>query len=111
MIKTSTLTKTLFNHQNQSQTINLYTPSTTSSSGSVCETDSSSLSSSYKSNVGTNETNSSPQDESTLALIEQLKRELTTVKQAKSQLATLYKVRSTKILAFFSAKGNRSNDV
>jgi len=101
MIKTSSLTKTLFNHQNHSQSINLYTPSTTSSSGSVCETDPSSLNSSYKSNIGMNgnnindEINSIPQDESTLVLIsviDKLKHELTTVKQAKSQLAALYKV-------------------
>jgi hypothetical protein len=98
MIKTTSLTKTLFNHQNHSQLINLYTPSTTSSSGSACETDPSSLSSSCKSNIGNNgndETNSIPQDESTLVLltlINKLKRELATVKQAKSQLETLYKV-------------------
>jgi hypothetical protein len=104
MIKTSSLTKTLLN---QSQSINLYTPSTSSSSGSVCETDPSSLSSSYKSNIGTNvndETNTIAQDESTLALmtlIDKLKRELTTVKQAKSQLATLYKVSSNRFLFSF----------
>jgi hypothetical protein len=101
MIKTSSLTKTLFNHQNNSQSINLYTPSTTSSSGSAGETDLSSLNSSYKSNIGNNgnnindETNSISQDESSLVLInliDKLKRELATVKQAKSQLATLYKV-------------------
>ncbi len=102
MIKTSNLTKTLFNHQNQSQSINLYTPSTTSSSGSICETDSSSLNSSYKSNIETNiidETNGILRDESTsvlINLIDKLKRELATVKQAKSQLATLYKVSLTK---------------
>lgn len=102
MIKTSSLTKTLFNHQNNSQSLQFYTPSTTSSSGSICETDPSSLNSSYKSNNdATNgnhindEINSIPQDESTivlLSLIDKLKRELTTVKQAKSQLAALYKV-------------------
>src|SRR5271154_3496796 len=98
MIKTTSLTKTLFDHQNHSQIINLYTPSTNSSPGSTCETDPSSLSSSCKSNNGNNindDTNSIPQDESTLVLInliDKLKRELATVKQAKCQLATLYKV-------------------
>jgi hypothetical protein len=101
MMKTTNLTKTLFNHQNHSQTINFHTPSTTSSSGSVCETDPSSLNSSYKSNAGANgintndDTNPIPQDESNLVLItliDKLKRELTTVKQAKSQLEVLYKV-------------------
>ena len=99
MIKTTSLTKTIFNHQNQSQTVQLYIPSTTSSSGSMCETDPSSLSSSYKSNNGANhmldDINGLPQDESTLSLInlvDKLKRELTVVKQAKSQLSTLYKV-------------------
>jgi hypothetical protein len=98
MIKTTSLTKTLFDHQNHSQIINFYTPSTTSSSGSGCETDASSLSSSYKSNIGNHindDPNSIPPDESTLVLInliDKLKRELAIVKQAKSQLATLYKV-------------------
>lgn len=101
MIKTSSLTKTLFNHQNNSQSIHFYTPSSTSSSGSICETDPSSLNSSYKSINGINgnlindEINSIPQDGSTsvlLTLVDKLKRELVTVKQAKSQLATLYKV-------------------
>lgn len=100
MIKTSTLTKTLLNHQNQSQTINLYTPSTTPSSGSIGETDPSSLSSSCKSNIDTQineEIHSLPPAESTsvlLNLIDKLKRELATVKQAKCQLASLYKVSS-----------------
>ncbi len=108
MIKTSSLTKTLFNHQNQSQPINLYTPSTTSSSGSACETDPSSLSSSYKSNIGTNindEMNTIAQDESTLVLmtlIDKLKHELATVKQAKNQLASLYKVSARKLFLFVS---------
>ncbi|CAF4638460.1 unnamed protein product [Rotaria socialis] len=102
MIKTSTLTKTIFNHQPHSQLITFHTPSTTSSSGSTSETDPSSLSSSYKSNSGTNginvndDINSIPQDKSTfvlVAVIDKLKRELTTVKQAKSQLETLYKVK------------------
>lgn len=97
MIKTSTLTKTIFNHQNQSQTINLYTPSTTPSSGSICETDPSSLSSSCKSNIDGQINEDIPTSESTpvlLNLIDKLKRELATVKQAKCQLATLYKVSS-----------------
>jgi len=101
MIKTSSLTKTLFDHQTHSQSINLCTPSTSSSSGSVSETDPSSLNSSYKSNIGINgnnindDINHIPQDASTLVLltlVEKLKHELATVKQAKSQLATLYKV-------------------
>lgn len=95
MIKTTSLTRTLFNHQNQSQTVHLYTPSTTSSSGSVCETDPSSLSSSFKSNHVPEDINTLPPDESTLVLInlvDKLKRELAAVKQAKSQLASLYKV-------------------
>lgn len=99
MIKTTSLTKTLFDHQNHSQIINFCTPSTTSSSsGSGCETDPSSLSSSCKSNIGNHindDTSSIPPDESTLVLInliDKLKRELAIVKQAKSQLATLYKV-------------------
>ncbi len=78
----------------------MYTPSTTSSSGSVCETDPSSLSSSYKSNNGTasninDETNTIAQNESSLTLtsiIDKLKRELSAAKQAKGQLAALYKV-------------------
>ena len=100
MIKTSTLTKTIFNHQNQSQIINLYTPSTTPSSGSICETDPSSLSSSCKSNIDAQineDIHTLPTAESTailLNLIDKLKRELATVKQAKCQLATLYKVSS-----------------
>ncbi|CAF3475664.1 unnamed protein product [Rotaria sp. Silwood1] len=102
MMKTTSLTKTLFNHQTHSQSINLFTPSTSSSSGSTCETGPSSLNSSYKSNIDTNginnndDTNSIPQDKSTVVLInlvDKLKRELTTVKQAKSQLETLYKVK------------------
>lgn len=99
MIKTTSLTKTILNHQNQSQRIHLYTPSTTSSSGSMCETEPSSLSSSYKSTNGANnlleDINILPQDESALSLInliDKLKRELTAVKQAKSQLSALYKV-------------------
>ena len=101
MLKTTSLTKTLFNHQTHSQPINLYTPSNTSSSGSVCETDPSSTSSSYKNQLITNgtshhdETNVSQQEGSTLVLIsmiEKLKRELSTVKQAKCQLESLYKV-------------------
>jgi hypothetical protein len=101
MIKTTSLTKTFYD-QTHTQIINLYTPSTTSSSGSVCETDASSSSnSSYKSNIGTNginmndDTSSISQDQSTLVLItliDKLKRELATVKQAKSQLETLYRV-------------------
>ncbi len=73
-----------------------------SSSGSVCETDLSSLSSSCKSNIN-EETNSPSQDESTvvlISLIDKLKRELATVKQAKSQLATLYKVSEVDKLLF-----------
>jgi hypothetical protein len=93
MIKTTSVTKTLYNNQhNHSQPIHLFTPSTTSSSGSVCDTEPSSISSSYKSNTGIND---DLQDESTITLttlIEKLKRELSVVKQAKSQLATLYKV-------------------
>lgn len=101
MLKTTSLTKTLFNHQTHSQPINLYTPSNTSSSGSVCETDPSSTSSSYKNQLSTNgtshqdETNVSQQEGSTLVLIsmvEKLKRELSTIKQAKCQLESLYKV-------------------
>ena len=101
MIKTSTLTKTIFNHQNQSQTINFYTPSTTPSSGSIGgETDPTSSSSSCKSNPDaqiTDEIHTLPPAESTsvlLNLIDKLKRELATVKQAKCQLASLYKVSS-----------------
>ena len=101
MLKTTSLTKTLFNHQNHSQTIPFHTPSTTSSSGSACETDPSSLNSSYKSSIGINgihindEINSPSQEDSNLVLLtslDKLKRELITVKQAKSQLETLYKV-------------------
>ncbi|CAF2517506.1 unnamed protein product [Rotaria sp. Silwood2] len=102
MMKTTSLTKTLFNHQTHSRSVNLYTPSTTSSSESTCETDPSSLSSSYKSNIDTNginnndDTTSIPQDKSNLVLItlvDKLKRELATAKQAKSQLETLYRVK------------------
>lgn len=104
MIKTSTLTKTIFNHQNQSQTINLYTPSTTPSSGSICETDPSSLSSSCKSNIDGQITEDIPAAESTailLNLIDKLKRDLASVKQAKCQLATLYKVSSANDVHLF----------
>lgn len=93
MIKTTNLTKTVYN--THSQPINLFTPSTTSSSGSICETDPPSISSSYKSNTGNNDdANITQQDESNLslvALIDKLKRELATLKQAKNQLAALYK--------------------
>jgi hypothetical protein len=91
MIKTAKLTKTVYNtNPIHSQPINLYTPSTNSSSGSICETDPSSISSSYKSN---DDINHNQQDDSVINLIDKLKRELTTVKQAKSQLSALYKVR------------------
>jgi hypothetical protein len=98
MIKTTNITKTVYNtNPTHSQPINLYTPSTTSSSGSVCETEPSSISSSYRSNIGINDdiTNIQQEESTTglMPLIEKLKRELAIVKQAKSQLATLYKVR------------------
>ncbi|CAF1671122.1 unnamed protein product [Adineta ricciae] len=98
MIKTTNLTKTVYNtHPVHSQPIRLYTPSITSSSGSACETEPSSISSSYKSNTGTtDDLDHLLSDESTaslIALVEKLKRELATIKQAKSQLATLYKVK------------------
>jgi len=90
MIKTAKLTKTVYNtNPNHSQPINLYTPSITSSSGSICETDPSSISSSYKSN---DDINHNQHDDSLITLIDKLKRELATVKQAKSQLTALYKV-------------------
>lgn len=97
MIKTTNLTKSLLNHQNHSQTIHLYTPSTTSSSRSGSETDSSSsFDSSYKSSTSiNNDANSMLQEKSTLVLItvvEKLKHELASVKQAKKQLEALYKV-------------------
>jgi len=97
MIKTRNLTKTFYNtHPIHSQPIHLYTPSITSSSGSVYETDPSSISSSYKSNTGIiDDIDRIQQEESTAALItlvDKLKHELTTIKQAKSQLSTLYKV-------------------
>ena len=97
MIKTTNLTKTVYNtHPVHSQPIRLYTPSITSSSGSACETEPSSISSSYKSNTGTtDDLDHLLSDESTtslIAIVEKLKRELATTKQAKSQLATLYKV-------------------
>jgi hypothetical protein len=100
MIKTRKLTTTLYNiNPTHSQPINLYTPSTTSSSGSVCETDPSSISSSYRSNTGINDDiNHLQQDESVITLIDKLKCELAIVKQAKSQLATLYKVSFSVIL-------------
>ncbi|CAF3928831.1 unnamed protein product [Rotaria sp. Silwood2] len=98
MIKTTNLTKTVYNsHPTHSQPINLFTPSTTSSSGSTCETDPPSISSSYKSNTGINDDiNHIQYDESSLSLItlvDKLKRELAAVKQAKNQLAALYKVK------------------
>ncbi|CAF2092786.1 unnamed protein product [Rotaria magnacalcarata] len=98
MIKTTNLTKTVYNsHPTHSQPINLFTPSTTSSSGSVCETDPSSICSSYKSNNGANDDiNHTQQEESSsssIALLDRLKRELVAVKQAKNQLAALYKVK------------------
>jgi hypothetical protein len=109
MLKTGSLTKALFNHPTHSQPINFFTPSSiqttttaaaTTKSGSVCETDPSSTSSSYKSNftnndIGNNDSLSADQQtESAIVLItvvDKLKRELTTIKQAKSQLETLYK--------------------
>ena len=105
MLKTTSLTKTIYN--SHSQPINLFTPSTTSSSGSVCEAvDLSSICSSYKSNnTGNNDDiNLNQQDESNISLlnyIDKLKRELVTVKQAKNQLASLYKV-SSSIIIFLS---------
>ena len=96
MLKTTKLTKTVYKtNPTHSQPIRLFTPSTTSSSGSVCDTEPSSISSSYKSNTGINEeVNSIQQDESSLMiLIDKLKRELAIVKQGKSQLAALYKVK------------------
>ncbi|CAF1096091.1 unnamed protein product [Rotaria sordida] len=98
MIKTTNLTKTVYNsNPTHSQPINLFTPSTTSSSGSTCETDPPSISSSYKSNIGINDDiNHIQHDESSLSLItliDKLKRELATAKQAKNQLAALYKVK------------------
>lgn len=101
MLKTTSLTKTLFSHQTNSQPINFLMPSTNSSSGSVCDTDLSSTSSSYKSHLITNgishhdDTHSMQPDESALVLItviDKLKRELAAVKNAKTQLETLYKV-------------------
>ena len=107
MLKTTNLTKTLFSHQTHSQPIQLCTPSTTSSSGSVCETDlPSSTGSSYRSHLLTNGVHSSPvdsqPDESNVVLIQlidKLKRELATIKHAKCQLETLYKVRESPFLA------------
>ncbi|CAF3395791.1 unnamed protein product [Rotaria socialis] len=98
MIKTTNLTKTVYNsHSTHSQPINLFTPSTTSSSGSVCETDPSSICSSYKSNNGAHDDITHTQQEesssSSIALLDRLKRELVAVKQARNQLAALYKVK------------------
>lgn len=91
MFKTGQLTKTVYNtNPNHSQPIHLFTPSTTSSSGSICETDPSSISSSVRSNH--EDFNAIPTDESLIIFIDKLKRELAIVKQAKSQLAALYKV-------------------
>lgn len=59
--------------------------SSSSSSNSVGESDPSS----YRSS---NDASDDRQPETLLGLIDKLKRELTTVKQAKTQLATLYKV-------------------
>ena len=101
MLKTASISKTLFNHETHSQPINLCIPSVSSPLGSACEADLSSLNSSYKSTTGTNSvnvndnTNSISQEKSTLVLItliDKLKQELTTVKQAKSRLEMLYKV-------------------
>ena len=93
MFKTGQLTKTVYNtNPNHSQPIHLFTPSTTSSSGSICETDPSSISSSVRSNH--EDFNVIPNDESLITFIDKLKRELAIVKQAKSQLAALYKVNS-----------------
>lgn len=94
MIKTTNLTKTVYKTRPaHSQPIRLYTPPITSSSGSACETDPSSISSSYRSTAGTNEDfDGIEPDDSSIALVDKLKRELATAKQAKSQLAALYKV-------------------
>jgi len=87
MLKTTKLTKTVFkSNPLHSQPIQLFTPSTTSSSGSVCDTEPSSISSS----MGLND---EPTDESLISLVDKLKRELAIVKQAKSQLTALYKVK------------------
>lgn len=97
MFKTGQLTKTVYNtNPNHSQPIHLFTPSTTSSSGSICETDPSSISSSVRSNH--EDFNVIPTDESLIIFIDKLKRELAIVKQAKSQLAALYKVKRNKKL-------------
>ncbi|CAF0721625.1 unnamed protein product [Adineta steineri] len=102
MIKTVNLTRTLFNHHSQSQTINISTITTTSS-GSESETCSTSSETSCKSNVNTiglninDDTNTIPNDDSTIVLlnlVDKLKRELSTIKQAKNQLETLYKAKS-----------------
>lgn len=101
MLKTTALTRTIFDHQLHAQPITSHTPSTTSSSRSASETEPVSSGSSCKSYNDTNtidlqdDINTIPQDKSTLvliALIDKLKRELGTLKQAKSQLETLYKV-------------------
>ena len=77
MLKTTRLTKALYD------TPPIHLP-TSSASSSSCDTEPSSICSSYKSHASTNDC--------TIALLERLKREVTTLRQAKSQLAILYKV-------------------
>jgi hypothetical protein len=100
-MKTTNLSRTLFNHHTNSQSINFYIPSTNSSSGSIYDTTASSISSSCRSHINTSDTHNNDdttsisKPESTvvlLTLIDKLKRELAAVKKANSQLETLYKV-------------------
>ena len=122
MMKTSSLTTTLLNHLTPSQTVTGCTPSTHSpssaaSSGSELETVSSiSHGSSRQTTINTlaqnvhDQTDSIEPEDSSEALvntIEKLKRELAALKQAKTQLETLYKVslhESTNQNSFFSVR-------
>lgn len=106
-MKTSSLTTTLLNHLTPSQTVTGCTPTThssssTASSGSELETVSSiSHGSSRQTTINTlaqnghDQTDSIEPEDSSEALvntIDKLKRELVALKQAKTQLKTLYKV-------------------
>ncbi|CAF1089984.1 unnamed protein product [Adineta ricciae] len=109
MMKTSSLTTTLLNHLTPTQTVTGCTPSTHSSSsaassGSELETVSSiSHGSSRQTTINTlaqnvhDQTDSVEPEDSSEALvntIDKLKRELVALKQAKTQLETLYKAKS-----------------
>lgn len=106
MIKTTNLTRTLLNHHGQSHSLPICAPPAHASSGSESETTTSvSPATSRQTTRNTlddsinalDQASSVVQDESNaglLNLVDKLKRELGALKQAKTQLETLYKVSS-----------------